>query len=34
MQIKDQKYTNISDMLIKNFLKEIKNWVFLILTYF
>ena len=25
MQIKDQKYTNISDMLIKNFLKEIKN---------
>ena len=25
MQIKDQKYTNISDMLVKNFLKEIKN---------
>ena len=25
MQIKYQKYTNISDMLIKNFLKEIKN---------
>ena len=25
MQIKDQKYNNISDILIKNFLKEIKN---------
>ena len=25
MQIKNQKYNNISDILIKNFLKEIKN---------
>ena len=25
MQIKDQKYTNISEILIENFLKEIKN---------
>ena len=25
MQIKDQKYNNISDILIENFLKEIKN---------